>query len=101
MGATNPDDPRTDFAACWGRLARQWLLPSDPTVVIELTVADLEAALMELFTAGGVHHVAQTRRLFDTLATNPALADLAVEAAYGRRDLPDTELEPPIDPELA
>lgn len=91
-----PDDARTDFAACWARLCRQWLLPSDPTQPVELTVADLQAGMMELFSAGGVHHVAQARKIFDKLAEYPGHAWQAIEAAYGGHlaDV-DTELEDP------
>ena len=89
-----PDDVRTDFAACWARLVRQWLLPSDPRETVELTVADLQAGLMEFFSAGGVHHVAQARRMFDKLAAHPSLAWQAIDAAYGADDQTELENEP-------
>jgi len=101
LGAT-PDDPRTDFAACWARLILAWHLPSNQAAAIELAVADLRAAALELFSAGGVHHAHIARTYVDQLGRAPEKAWLGLDEfdlAHLRPDLPDTELEEPAGPQ--
>lgn len=73
LGAT-PNDPETGFAACWGRLVVAWHLPSNPHNSLEVTIEDLQAAALQLFSAGVVHHAAVARRLVDELAKAPESA---------------------------
>jgi len=97
LGAT-PDDPRTDFAACWARLLLAWHLAGDQAAACELTVADLRAAALELFSAGGVHHARLAREYVDQLGRAPERAWLGLDEfllPHLRPDLPDTELEEP------
>jgi hypothetical protein len=95
--AATPDGPATSFAACWARLVSQWLLPSSPLDSIELTIEDLHHAAREMFSAGGVHHVEQTRKFIDLLGDAPDKAWLVPTPGESRFvsavDEPDTELE--------
>jgi hypothetical protein len=63
-------DGATDFKSCWARLERQWLLPSDPTQRVDLSVAELRVAALELFSAGAVHNAVVTQRLVDLLSAS-------------------------------
>jgi hypothetical protein len=65
-------DPGIDFKAVWARLTEQWLLPSNPLAVVDgLTVGDLRAAALEIFSAGMVGQAALSQRLVDLLGTAP------------------------------
>jgi hypothetical protein len=91
------DGGTTDAAACWARLVRAWLLPSNELETIELSVEDLHSAFLEIFSAGGVHHVEQTRKFIDLLGDAPDKAWLLPTPGESRfvsaGDEPDTELE--------
>ena len=74
--AATSDDAGTEFGRCWARLARQWLLPTDPLATIDgLTVYDLRVAALELFSAGCVNHSAIVDRFRELLRDEVPHAD--------------------------